>query len=150
MVFDIFLIKFLLNCFFLFLGAREVIQVRRSQIKFECDHYDLEVIDYSKPCNLTLNRQVITLLSSLGVQDIAFLHIQNEARLRATMALLKCREAISLLDKVRFFEFEKITNSGSKFKLKSLGWIFDPLDSSLEYVIYLPRSDDTDRIVRPG
>jgi hypothetical protein len=83
-------------------------------MKFECDHYDLEVIDYSKPCNLTLNRQVITLLSSLGVQDIAFLHIQNEARLRATMALLKCREAISLLDKVRFFEFEKISNSGSQ------------------------------------
>ncbi|CAF1239013.1 unnamed protein product [Adineta steineri] len=94
------------------LGSREIIQVRRSQIKFECDHYDLEVIDYSKPCNLTLNRQVITLLSSLGVQDIAFLHIQNESRLRATMALLKCREAISLLDKVRFFEFEKISNSG--------------------------------------
>ncbi|CAF0897911.1 unnamed protein product [Rotaria sordida] len=94
------------------LGSREVIQVRRSQMKFECDHYDLEVIDYSKPCNLTLNRQVITLLSSLGVQDIAFLHIQNEARLRATMALLKCREAMSLLDKVRFFEFEKISNSG--------------------------------------
>ncbi len=51
----------------------------------------------------------------MGVEDIAFLHIQNEARLRATMALLKCREAISLLDKVRFFEFEKISNSGSKF-----------------------------------
>lgn len=99
------------------LGAREVIQVRRSQIKFECDHYDLEVIDYSKSCNLTLNRQVITLLSALGVQDIAFLHIQNEARLRATMALLKCREAISLLDKVRFFEFEKISDSGSKRSL---------------------------------
>jgi hypothetical protein len=31
------------------------------------------------------------------------------------MALLKCREAISLLDKVRFFEFEKLSNSGSKF-----------------------------------
>lgn len=97
------------------LGSREIIQIRRSQIKFDCDHYDLEVIDYSKPCNLTLNRQVITLLSSLGVQDIAFLHIQNEARLRTTMALLKCREAISLLDKVRFFEFEKLTNAGSKF-----------------------------------
>ena len=94
------------------LGSREIIQVRSSQIKFQCEHYDLEVIDYSKPCNLTLNRQVITLLSSLGVQDIAFLQIQNEARLRATMALLKCREAISLLDKVRFFEFEKINNSG--------------------------------------
>jgi RNA-dependent RNA polymerase len=103
-----------------FLGSREIIQVRRSQIKFECDHYDLEVIDYSKPCNLTLNRQVITLLSSLGVQDIAFLHIQNEARLRATMALLKCREAISLLDKVRFFEFEKISNSGSKIHLPKI------------------------------
>ena len=82
-------------------------------MKFECDHYDLEIIDYSKPCNLTLNRQVITLLSSLGVQDVAFLRIQNEARLRATTGLLKCREAISLLDKVKFFEFEKISSSGS-------------------------------------
>ena len=96
------------------LGTREVIQVRRSQIKFECDHYDLEVIDYSKPCNLTLNRQVITLLSSLGIEDIAFLHLQNEARLRSTMALLKCREAISLLDKVRFYDLEQMNDAGSE------------------------------------
>lgn len=96
------------------LGLRDIIQVRRSQIKFESDHYDLEVIDYSKPCPLTFNRQVITLLSSLGVEDIAFLHLQNEARLRAAMGLLKCREAISLLDKVRFYDLEQINDSGSE------------------------------------
>lgn len=73
------------------------------------------MIDYSKPCSLTLNRQVITLLSSLGIEDIAFLHLQNEARLRATMALLKSREAISLLDRVRFYDLEKINDAGSKY-----------------------------------
>jgi hypothetical protein len=36
------------------------------------------------------------------------------------MALLKCREAISLLDKVRFFEFEKISDSGSMFNLSNI------------------------------
>ena len=95
-------------------GLRDIIQVRQSQIKFESDHYDFEVIDYSKSCTLTLNRQVITLLSSLGVEDIAFLHLQNESRLRITMALFKCREAISLLDKVRFYDLEKINDSGSE------------------------------------
>jgi RNA dependent RNA polymerase len=96
------------------LSSREAIRVRRSQIKFECEHYDLEVIDYSKPCNLTLNRQVITLLSPLGIEEIAFLHLQNESRLRSTMALLKCREAISLLDTVRFYDLEQMNDAGSE------------------------------------
>jgi hypothetical protein len=91
-----------------------MIQVRQSQIKFQSDHYDLEVIDYSKPCSLMLNRQVITLLSSLGIEDVAFLYLQNEARLRATMALLRCRDALYLLDKVHFYDLQKINDAGGE------------------------------------
>lgn len=64
---------------------------------------------------MTLNRQVITLLSALGIEDYAFLHLQNESRTRSTLALLRTREAIQLLDKVRFYDLEKITDAGSKF-----------------------------------
>ncbi|CAF4636998.1 unnamed protein product, partial [Didymodactylos carnosus] len=38
------------------LNNQHLIQVRQSQVKFESNHYDLEVNDFSKPCNLTLNR----------------------------------------------------------------------------------------------
>ncbi|CAF4558161.1 unnamed protein product, partial [Rotaria sp. Silwood2] len=31
--------------------SREITQVSRSQIKFECNHYYLKVIDGSKSCN---------------------------------------------------------------------------------------------------
>ena len=93
------------------LGSREVIQVRRSHIKFECERSDLKVIDYSKSCNLTWNRQVITLLSSLGIEDIAFLHRQKESRLCSTMTLLKCREAIRLLDNVRFYDLKQMNDA---------------------------------------
>jgi hypothetical protein len=88
---------------------------------------EIEVIDYSKLCNLTLNRQVITLLSSLGIEDIAFLLLQKEARLRSTMTLLKCREVISLLDKVRFYDLEQMSDAGSESLLlhsRSLTFFF--------------------------
>ena len=102
------------HCTAMELGSREVFQVRRSQIKFECELSDLEVIDYSKPCNLTLNRQVINQISSLGIEDIAFIHWQNESRLCSTMALLKCREAITLLDNVRFYDLEQMNDAWSE------------------------------------
>ncbi|CAO3621898.1 unnamed protein product [Cunninghamella echinulata] len=49
------------------------IQLRPSQIKFNSDHYMLEVVRHSTYIAAYLNRQAITLLSSLGVKDEVFL-----------------------------------------------------------------------------
>lgn len=58
-------------------GSR--IELRPSQIKFNSDHYMLEVVRHSTHIAAYLNRQAITLLSSLGVKDEVFLNMLDTA-----------------------------------------------------------------------
>ncbi|GBC00871.1 hypothetical protein RclHR1_00040022 [Rhizophagus clarus] len=53
------------------------VQVRPSQHKFESKHYVLEVIRGSTFIPAYLNRQAITLLSSLGIPDNVFVEMKN-------------------------------------------------------------------------
>lgn len=53
--------------------------LRPSMRKFDSPHFSLEVLEWSKPLPCHLNRQVISLLSTLGVSDSAFLSLQNLA-----------------------------------------------------------------------
>lgn len=48
------------------------IQIRPSQEKFPANHQGLEIIRWSQFSSATLNRQLIAVLSSLGVQDEVF------------------------------------------------------------------------------
>lgn len=52
--------------------------LRESMTKFDCDHYDIEVVGYSKRLPLYLNRQIIMLLSGHGVPDWVFLSLQRK------------------------------------------------------------------------
>ncbi|CAG8489996.1 3781_t:CDS:10, partial [Racocetra fulgida] len=54
------------------------IQVRPSQCKFESTHQVLEVIRGSCMITAFLNRQAITLLSTLGVPDEVFIDMKNQ------------------------------------------------------------------------
>lgn len=47
-------------------------------IKFESDHNSLEVVSYSRYLPGYLNRQIITLLSTLGVKSEVFERLQKE------------------------------------------------------------------------
>lgn len=58
-------------------GQVEVI-LRESMKKFDSSHKTLEIVGYSKRLPLFLNRQIITLLSSLGVPDEVFEKLQNK------------------------------------------------------------------------
>lgn len=58
-------------------GTVEVI-LRGSMKKFECNHKALEIVGYSKRLPLFLNRQIICLLSGLGVPDEIFESLQNK------------------------------------------------------------------------
>lgn len=51
--------------------------LRRSMNKFRSDHTTLEIVSWTRfqPC--FLNRQIVTLLSALGVQDNVFLKMQD-------------------------------------------------------------------------
>ncbi|CAG8694444.1 16564_t:CDS:2, partial [Dentiscutata heterogama] len=54
------------------------IQVRPSQCKFESKHNILEIIRGSRMITAYLNRQAITILSTLGVPDEVFISMQND------------------------------------------------------------------------
>ncbi|CAF3987268.1 unnamed protein product [Rotaria sordida] len=52
------------------------IKVRKSMVKFESDDWTLYVVDHSRPMPLSLNNQVIRLLSDLGNSNGVFESIQ--------------------------------------------------------------------------
>ncbi|CAF1065628.1 unnamed protein product [Adineta steineri] len=54
------------------------ISVRGSMIKFPSDDWNLEICEFARPMTLTLNNQVIRLLSDLGNHDDVFIAFQNQ------------------------------------------------------------------------
>ncbi|CAF4120129.1 unnamed protein product [Rotaria sp. Silwood2] len=52
------------------------IKVRKSMVKFESDDWNLYIVDHSRPMPLSLNNQVIRLLSDLGNSNGVFESIQ--------------------------------------------------------------------------
>jgi RNA-dependent RNA polymerase len=68
-------------------------------IKFvgNAEHSSLEVLSVSKPIKTYLNRQIITLLSSLGTPDTAFIYLLDSMIRRLERALHSDHDAKSLL-----------------------------------------------------
>lgn len=54
-------------------------RIRPSMNKFECPHTNVEVVTWAKPTPAHLNKQVIIILSALGVEDEKFMELQREA-----------------------------------------------------------------------
>ncbi|KAL2653152.1 hypothetical protein R1flu_021280 [Riccia fluitans] len=52
--------------------------LRPSMRKFDSCHFSLEVLDYTRVLPCFLNRQVISLLSTLGVKDQVFIDLQKQ------------------------------------------------------------------------
>ena len=70
-------------------------ELRPSQVKFESQDYYLEVIRCSTFSQGYLNRQVILLLSNLGVKDEVFIkHLDNSIRSLEVGAVLSNLEKI--------------------------------------------------------
>lgn len=57
-------------------GGQSEIALRPSMKKFQCSHRALEVVGFSKRIPLYLNRQLIVLLSGMGVPDKPFENMQ--------------------------------------------------------------------------
>lgn len=57
------------------------IQLRPSMIKFACDHKDsdkyLDILDWNKYKAGYLNRQIIILLRTLGIENTIFMDLQK-------------------------------------------------------------------------
>ncbi|GAN07814.1 RNA-dependent RNA polymerase 1 [Mucor ambiguus] len=73
------------------------VQLRPSQIKFESKHLTLEVIRTSTYIHGYLNRQVITLLSSLGIKDQVFMEFMNEMLQDVDRLFSRPEEAVRVL-----------------------------------------------------
>ncbi|XWS64066.1 hypothetical protein CRYUN_Cryun06bG0155200 [Craigia yunnanensis] len=76
------------------------LSLRRSMSKYESENTKLDVLAWSKYQPCFLNRQLITLLSSLGVPDNAFEKKQREAVAQLNAILtdpLKAQEALELM-----------------------------------------------------
>jgi hypothetical protein len=73
------------------------VQLRPSQIKFESEHLTLEVIRTSTYIPGFLNRQVITLLSALGVKDDVFMQLMDDMLHDVNKLFQKSEEAIRVL-----------------------------------------------------
>ncbi|XP_073142058.1 RNA-dependent RNA polymerase 2 [Henckelia pumila] len=82
--------------------------LRNSMLKFESDNYMLNITKCSESMPCYLNREVITLLSTLGVEDDAFLALQEE-HLRLLGSILTDREAAtSVLEGIGGTEIKSI------------------------------------------
>lgn len=73
------------------------VQLRESQIKFESKHLTLEVIRTSTYIHGYLNRQIITLLSSLGIKDEVFMELMDNMLKEINQLLQKPEEAVRVL-----------------------------------------------------
>ncbi|KAF7718767.1 Uncharacterized protein PECH_004246 [Penicillium ucsense] len=75
------------------------VHIRPSQIKFEADHKRLEIIRWSQLSAATLNRQLILVLSALGVRDHVFRDRLNSMLRSIDYAMHSDDEATKLLQR---------------------------------------------------
>ena len=108
------------------------VRFRGSMKKFESDHNELEVLNYSRSLPAHLNRQIIILLSCLGVPDEVFLKLQERQISDMVMAFYKCPKARGALKQAQSFysEFHDLVSSDffsiqEPFISSVLGSIFD-------------------------
>lgn len=78
-------------------AKKSEIHIRKSQTKFESDSHGLEIIRCAQFASATLNRQTVTILSSLGVKNEAFVALLHKHLDAHTKAELDSRDAITLL-----------------------------------------------------
>ena len=75
------------------------IHIRPSQYKFPAIHNGLEIIRWSQFAAATLNRQLILVLSALGVEDEVFVRKLKEMLLSLQQAMTDQKMALHLLQK---------------------------------------------------
>ncbi|KAL9029678.1 MAG: hypothetical protein Q9196_002102 [Gyalolechia fulgens] len=78
---------------------RQEITIRRSQYKFAARHEGLEIIRWSQFTAANLNRQIIIVLSTLGVPDDVFIEKQKTQLANLELAMTNEKMALTMLQK---------------------------------------------------
>ena len=79
-------------------GQSAELSFRPSMDKFVSSHCDLEVVNWSRFMPAHLNRQIIILLTALGVKSPVFYHLQQNMISSLDRALEDGRHALWLLE----------------------------------------------------
>ncbi|KAI3765806.1 hypothetical protein L2E82_15850 [Cichorium intybus] len=84
------------------------LSLRKSMLKFESKNRMLNVTKYSESQSCYLNREIVTLFSTLGVKDDAFMALQD-LQLKVINAMLYSREdALTVLDSLGNYDVKDI------------------------------------------
>ncbi|XP_061186419.1 LOW QUALITY PROTEIN: uncharacterized protein LOC133194482 [Saccostrea echinata] len=115
---------------------REVLVIRESMKKFESSSTSLEVLQVSRPGRLHLNRQVITLLSGLGIPDEIFQELQETMIFDLADMFLHDDKALSSLQELSLAtDFKRLLD-------KKVSIVREPFLRSLLLAIFEQRVDD--------
>ncbi|XP_061186848.1 uncharacterized protein LOC133194972 [Saccostrea echinata] len=98
------------------LGEKDVLVLRESMRKFQSNSTGLEVLEVTRPGRLHLNRQIITLLSGLGIPDEIFLDLQEKMLVDLSDMLLYDMKALQRIQQVALdINFQELSNKGVSF-----------------------------------
>ncbi|XP_035696221.1 probable RNA-dependent RNA polymerase 1 [Branchiostoma floridae] len=90
-------------------------QYRKSMEKFSSEHNNIEICSESHPARFYLNRQIISILSGLGIPDEVFQVLQeDQLRKLASMFLLENRAVDALNQRAQLsgVPYQKLSNCG--------------------------------------
>ncbi|XP_033739419.1 uncharacterized protein LOC117326802 [Pecten maximus] len=98
------------------LGNSEQIHIRESMRKFDSPSKNLEILQTTHPGQLYLNRQVITLMSGLGVPDTVFLSLQEKMLFNMADMLIRSSRALRALADVNIgIRYKDLMKAGISF-----------------------------------
>ncbi|XP_056022216.1 uncharacterized protein LOC125649620 [Ostrea edulis] len=122
--------------------ASSILVIRQSMNKFTSNSKNLEILQVTNPGKLHLNRQVITLLSGLGVPDKVFLSLQEDMLFSLADMMLYDKEALKALSALTIdIKFKKLQKRGVVF-------IREPFFRSMLITIYKSKVRDLMRRAR--
>lgn len=90
---------------------RDDVMFRKSMKKFESKHNIIEVLNFSRPTKLYLNRHVILLLSENGIENEVLLDLQHEELLGCLKALMHDDSAVAFVkSRSKIFNWDILPN----------------------------------------
>lgn len=124
------------------------ITLRPSMIKIEGNeaHRDLEVVSFAKPMKCFLNRQIITILSTLQIPDTVFYQLAKDMLCQLESALWDNQYALKIANAMGCNEIVEMLDAGfdvkqDRFLQESIQALqnFATLDLQLKTRIYVPK-----------
>ncbi|KAK3099015.1 hypothetical protein FSP39_025293 [Pinctada imbricata] len=127
------------------LGDVNALIIRKSMNKFNSPSTFIETMAHTKPAQLHLNRQIITLMSGLGVTDKVFIDLQETVLSQLANMFIDEKVAVKMLEKSLNMESRETAKATMKFRtLSAKGVTFtnDAFFESLLATIYKTKIGD--------